>query len=207
MTLFYMMRPLKLHPLAQQIQESLHVSISKALSLTSDIKQLRKIHSVLVTSGLDRTVFFSGKLISKYAQLKDPHSNVGSPVSNDRLVLRLVAGLTEGYSGLATIIQQSDPLPPFYKARSMLTLEKTRQTQQAVTTNAIDTALMSSTVSSRQTDPPSSQNPRGQNSFHRGSNNSQRGRGGRDRENGGRGRGRGATQKQQWQKPFPQQQQ
>ncbi|KVI00577.1 Pentatricopeptide repeat-containing protein [Cynara cardunculus var. scolymus] len=70
------MRPLnlKLHPFAQQIQEFLYVSISKALSLTSDIKELRKIHSILVTSGLDRTVFFSGKLISKYAQLKDQHS-------------------------------------------------------------------------------------------------------------------------------------
>ncbi|KAI3511201.1 hypothetical protein L1887_18346 [Cichorium endivia] len=68
------MRPSKLHPFGQQIQESLYVSISKALSLTSNIKQLHKIHSLLITSGLDRTVFFSGKLISKYAQLKDPNS-------------------------------------------------------------------------------------------------------------------------------------
>ncbi|CAI9269187.1 unnamed protein product [Lactuca saligna] len=68
------MRPSKLHPFAQQIQESLYVSISRALSLTSNIKELHKIHSFLITSGLVRTVFFSGKLISKYAQLKDPHS-------------------------------------------------------------------------------------------------------------------------------------
>ncbi|KAI3739430.1 hypothetical protein L2E82_29834 [Cichorium intybus] len=68
------MRPSKLHPFGQQIQESLYVSISKALSLTSNIKQLHKIHSLLITSGLDRTVFFSGKLITKYAQLRDPNS-------------------------------------------------------------------------------------------------------------------------------------
>lgn len=54
--------------------------------------------------------------------LADQLANVGSPVSNDRLVLRLVAGLNENYSGIATIIQQSDPLPTFYKAQSMLTL-------------------------------------------------------------------------------------
>ncbi|KAL4561479.1 hypothetical protein LXL04_033645 [Taraxacum kok-saghyz] len=68
------MRPSKLHPFAQQIQESLYVQISRALSSTLNIKELHRIHSVLITLGLDRTVFFSGKLISKYSQLKDPHS-------------------------------------------------------------------------------------------------------------------------------------
>ncbi|XP_024963915.1 uncharacterized protein LOC112504210, partial [Cynara cardunculus var. scolymus] len=49
-------------------------------------------------------------------------ANVGSPVSNQLLVLQLLSGLSEAYDGVATIIYQSDPLPPFYKARSMLTL-------------------------------------------------------------------------------------
>jgi len=53
--------------------------------------------------------------------------NVGTPVSEDRLVLRLVTGLSSAYDSLATIIQQLDPLPSFYKARSMLTLEETRR--------------------------------------------------------------------------------
>ncbi|XP_074327142.1 uncharacterized protein LOC141665058 [Apium graveolens] len=49
----------------------------------------------------------------KLKVLADQLANIGSPVSNDRLVLRLVAGLNENYSGIATIIQQSDPLPNF----------------------------------------------------------------------------------------------
>ncbi|KAL8262471.1 hypothetical protein R6Q59_023820 [Mikania micrantha] len=68
------MRSSNLHTLAQKLQESLYFSIPKALSSISDLNQLHKIHSLLITSGLDRTVFFSGKLISRYAQLKDPHS-------------------------------------------------------------------------------------------------------------------------------------
>ncbi|KAI3683111.1 hypothetical protein L1987_83611 [Smallanthus sonchifolius] len=60
---------------SSKLHESLYISISKALSLTSNIKQLHKIHSILITSGLNQTVFFSGKLISKYSQLKDPHSS------------------------------------------------------------------------------------------------------------------------------------
>ncbi|KAL9228338.1 hypothetical protein vseg_003930 [Gypsophila vaccaria] len=65
--------------------------------------------------------------ISAYCQalkvLVDQLTNVGSKVTDDRLVLQLVTGLYDGYANIATIIQQSDPLPPFYKARSMLVLE------------------------------------------------------------------------------------
>jgi len=53
--------------------------------------------------------------------------NVGAPVSEDRLVLRLVTGLSSAYDSLVTIIQQLDPLSSFYKARTMLTLEETRR--------------------------------------------------------------------------------
>ena len=51
---------------------------------------------------------------SSYCQslkmLADQLDNVGAPVSEDRLVLRLVTGLSSGYESLATIIQQLDPL-------------------------------------------------------------------------------------------------
>ncbi|XP_056685506.1 uncharacterized protein [Spinacia oleracea] len=57
-------------------------------------------------------------------ELADQLKNVGAPVSNDRLVLQLVAGLTEAYNGVGTLLRQSNPLPPFYQARSMLTLEE-----------------------------------------------------------------------------------
>ncbi|KAL1372695.1 hypothetical protein AAHE18_01G222200 [Arachis hypogaea] len=66
--------------------------------------------------------------ISAYCQhlksLSDQFKNVGSPVDNNRLVLQLVFGLTEPYKSVATLISQNDPLPQFYQARSMLTLEE-----------------------------------------------------------------------------------
>ncbi|GAU10888.1 hypothetical protein TSUD_424610, partial [Trifolium subterraneum] len=57
-------------------------------------------------------------------QLSDQLKNVGAPVSEQRLVLQLVSGLTEPYRGVATLIRQSKPLPLFLEARSMLTLEE-----------------------------------------------------------------------------------
>ncbi|MCI40455.1 keratin type I cytoskeletal 9-like, partial [Trifolium medium] len=57
-------------------------------------------------------------------QLSDQLKNVGAPVSDHRLVLQLVSGLSEPYRGIATLIRQRDPLPTFFQARSMLTLEE-----------------------------------------------------------------------------------
>ncbi|KAL9230761.1 hypothetical protein vseg_006072 [Gypsophila vaccaria] len=75
--------------------------------------------------------------VSAYCQalkmIADQLSNVGAPVSETRLVLQLVTHLSDGYDGVATIIQQSDPLPPFYKARSMLTLEESRRAKATPT--------------------------------------------------------------------------
>lgn len=91
--------------------------------------------------------------------LSDQLANVDSPVSNQRLVLQLVAGLSDGYDGVATIIQQSDPLPPFYKARSMLTLEESRKSKQASISTSTPNAFVANTGhSNTPTDgpPPSS---------------------------------------------------
>ncbi|XP_058760999.1 uncharacterized protein LOC131634360 [Vicia villosa] len=63
--------------------------------------------------------------------------NVGAPISEDRLVLRLVTSLSSGYDSLATIIQQFDPLPSFYKARSMLRLEETRRNKNTGVESAL----------------------------------------------------------------------
>ena len=57
-------------------------------------------------------------------ELSNQLKNVGSPVSNDRLVLQLVSGFTSSYSIIGMWIRQTNPLPPFYQARSMLTLEE-----------------------------------------------------------------------------------
>ncbi|XP_057251827.1 uncharacterized protein LOC130591890 [Beta vulgaris subsp. vulgaris] len=88
------------------------------------------------------------KDISAYCQrlkmLSDQLAGVGSPVSDQRLVLQLVAGLTDAYDNVASLIQQRDPLPPFYTARSMLTLEESRKSQQL---GSSSNALLASTDS------------------------------------------------------------
>ncbi|XP_074303829.1 uncharacterized protein LOC141638322 [Silene latifolia] len=66
--------------------------------------------------------------------LVDQLKNVGAPVSNTRLVFQLVSGLTEAYNGVGTIIRQANPLPQFYHARSMLTLEEAGFAKSAATT-------------------------------------------------------------------------
>ncbi|XP_074298648.1 uncharacterized protein LOC141629568 [Silene latifolia] len=75
--------------------------------------------------------------VSAYCQrlksLADQLKNVGSPVSNSRLVLQLVSGLSPAYQNVGTIIRQSNPLPAFYRARSMLTLEEAGIAKQAAT--------------------------------------------------------------------------
>ena len=107
-------------------------------NIFQDNKNSRAVH---LEHQLSRTQQADFPNISAYCQhlkmLSDQLANVGSPVSNQRLVLQLVAGLSEGYDGVATIIQQSDPLPPFYKARSMLTLEESRKAKQSAISLAL----------------------------------------------------------------------
>ena len=135
--------------------------------------------------------------VSAYCQelkvIVDQLSNVGAPVSNDRLVLQLIAGLNESYDGVATIIQQNDPLPAFYEARSKIILEETRKMKQATAAaTSSGTALVTSTAVPNASKPS---NNGGTNT--RGSGSNTRGRGGgrgntnRGRGNNGRGRGRG----------------
>ncbi|XP_074348192.1 uncharacterized protein LOC141686974 [Apium graveolens] len=74
--------------------------------------------------------------ISAYCQrlksLADQLKNVGAPVSDSRLVIQLVSGLPRAYRGVGTLIRQSDPLPQFYQARSMLTLEEAGLAKEVV---------------------------------------------------------------------------
>ncbi|XP_027351110.1 uncharacterized protein LOC113862194 [Abrus precatorius] len=65
--------------------------------------------------------------------LADQLKNVGAPVSESCLVIQLVSGLTSAYRGFGTLIRQSDPLPQFYQARSMLTLEEAILAKEAAT--------------------------------------------------------------------------
>ncbi|XP_006591641.1 uncharacterized protein [Glycine max] len=68
----------------------------------------------------------------------DQLKNVGAPVSESRLVIQLVSGLTSAYRGVGTLIRQSAHLPPFYLVRSMLTLEEARSAMVAALQSVYD---------------------------------------------------------------------
>ncbi|KAJ0780545.1 putative RNA-directed DNA polymerase [Helianthus annuus] len=121
--------------------------------------------------------------MSAYCQaikmLADQLSNVGAPLTNQRIVLQLIGGLTNAYDGIAMIIQQIKPLPGFYEVRSRLCMEESRKANQA-----IHEAATSNTALNVQ-----HQRTTGDNRTH-----SQRGRGGRSyRGRGGRHGGRGRS--------------
>ncbi|KAL9237217.1 hypothetical protein vseg_011796 [Gypsophila vaccaria] len=126
--------------------------------------------------------------VSAYCQalkmVADQLSNVGSPVPETRLVLQLVTHLSEGYDSVATIIQQSDPLPSFYKARSMLTMEESRRAK--LHSRVADTALV---AAASNTKPPYS-SPHGGNNSHPNSN--YKGKGNRHSKSNHRGKPQGA---------------
>jgi hypothetical protein len=63
--------------------------------------------------------------------LSNQLANVDSPVSNTRLVLKMISGLTDTYVGFVTYIQQQDPLPTFAAAKSRLELEEPTILQHA----------------------------------------------------------------------------
>ncbi|XP_065851314.1 uncharacterized protein [Euphorbia lathyris] len=129
-------------------------------------------------------------------ELSDQLRNVDSPVSNDRLVLQMVSGLTEAYNSIGTIIRQKDPLPLFNQARSMVILEEADLAKKAATasTGTVLVAAGSSPFSPpsansfgymQQQSRPVQGGNRGQNKKkgHRNNNNNSRG--------GGNGNGRG----------------
>ncbi|XP_023756891.2 uncharacterized protein LOC111905426 [Lactuca sativa] len=65
---------------------------------------------------------------SHLKNLADQLENVGNPVSETKMVLQLISGLTKGdYDTVATIIQQTNPFPSFTKAESSLLLEEARR--------------------------------------------------------------------------------
>ncbi|PNX85399.1 hypothetical protein L195_g011511, partial [Trifolium pratense] len=122
--------------------------------------------------------------------LSDQLANVDASVSNTRLVLKMISGLTEAYSGFVTYIQQHDPLPLFPAARSRLELEESTMLQRATResrSSSVPTALHTNTVNSDNTKRVTADEGEGRTnppSNHRG-----RGRG-RKQQSGGRTSGR-----------------
>ncbi|XP_060184132.1 uncharacterized protein LOC132613863 [Lycium barbarum] len=100
--------------------------------------------------------------------LADQLKNVRAPVTNSRLVLQLVSGLTEAYKEVGTQILHAKPLPPFTEARSSLVLEErelaamvSHGSSSAMVASVDDAPLPSDNTSSRR---GKSKNSRGQNS-------------------------------------------
>jgi hypothetical protein len=58
--------------------------------------------------------------------LSDALRDVGTPVSDQALVLNCLRGLNPHYADITTIVTMQDPLPTFAQTRSLLTLRKTQ---------------------------------------------------------------------------------
>ncbi|XP_022030198.1 uncharacterized protein LOC110931097 [Helianthus annuus] len=165
-------------------------------SIFQDNKAIRAIH---LKNKFSNTRLENFPNVSAYYQelkvLADQLSNVDAPIDDNSLVLQVIAGLTEQFDGIATILQQTKPLPSFYEARSQICLEETRKANQAMhAASAAATALAASTNKQ----PPNSSAP---NQDYRTDQYSDRNRGrgnrrgrGRGRSSGGRGRGQPSQQ-------------
>ncbi|KAE8664877.1 UDP-N-acetylglucosamine 1-carboxyvinyltransferase 2-like [Hibiscus syriacus] len=86
-------------------------------------------HAVSLEHEFNNTYLKDFSSVSAYCQhlktLSDQLKNMGAPISNNRLVLRMLGGLTLAYKGVSSIIHHKKILPPFYEVRSMLALEET----------------------------------------------------------------------------------
>ncbi|XP_060182755.1 uncharacterized protein LOC132612657 [Lycium barbarum] len=133
--------------------------------------------------------------------LADQPKSVGAPVTDNRLVLQLVVGLTEAYKNVGTHIRQSKPLPPFSEARSSLCLE-----EKALAEMNDDSPAAMVAASHREFDDSASLDNSSHSHHNRGKNNHKnRGSGGGGGNRHGSGRSSGETQQvpvqQQWQNP------
>ncbi|XP_021774771.1 uncharacterized protein LOC110738679 [Chenopodium quinoa] len=119
--------------------------------------------------------------------ISDQLANVDQPVSDQKLVLRLVAGLTKSeFDTVATMIAQTDPLLSFNTARSRLLLEETRRSNES-------TPAPSSFVAQQQpSGSADSSHQQQQNNIAGRGSDTGRGRGGGGGKNRGKVRGRGA---------------
>ena len=96
----------------------------------------KNTRAVFLETQFNKLALYDFPNASSYCQqiklLADQLANLGQPISAHKMVLRLVAGLPKAYDTVATMIQQSDPLPNFYHACSKLLLEEPRKAQQKI---------------------------------------------------------------------------
>ncbi|XP_060170860.1 uncharacterized protein LOC132601815 [Lycium barbarum] len=78
--------------------------------------------------------------------LADNLANVGHKVSDERLVLRLLRGLSEEYKTFRTTVQHRTPLPSFDVVRSMLELEEDNHGEDTIHDSGSNAALVSHNI-------------------------------------------------------------
>ncbi|XP_076947032.1 uncharacterized protein LOC143618836 [Bidens hawaiensis] len=103
--------------------------------------------------------------MSAYCQaiksIADQLANVGTPLDNKLLVLHLLAGLTDAYEGISTILQHKDPIPSFHEARSQLCMIESQKAEKAQYAATIAGQALHTTTSktTNQPTPPSAAQP------------------------------------------------
>ncbi|XP_056689049.1 uncharacterized protein [Spinacia oleracea] len=109
-------------------------AIPLVLDMEKDIFQDNKNTRVVYLEHMFNTLHINNfPNVTAYCQelknISGQLSNVDQDVSGQKMVLRLVARVTNtDFDTVATMIQQTNPLPSFVEARSRLRLEETRRT-------------------------------------------------------------------------------
>ncbi|XP_012066605.2 uncharacterized protein LOC105629352 [Jatropha curcas] len=100
--------------------------------LFQDNKTSRAIHLEIEFANTNLRDFPDAKAYTRRLKvLADQLANVGAKVSNQRMVLRLLTGLTDAYEGFVTVVQNKSSLPSFDQVKSMLLLEETTKAERA----------------------------------------------------------------------------
>ncbi|CAH9124812.1 unnamed protein product [Cuscuta epithymum] len=163
---------------------------TRLANIFQDNKHARAVHLEDEFSHVRLANFAS---ISAYCQqlrtIATNLANVGAPVDHNRLILRLVNGLTAPFATIASMIQQTVPLPTFENARSMLLLEEGRQAHSVEHESVPSASALAATVPPPAQPPTSAPRPRG---------------GGRNGTGRGRGRGRQSGPRPSDQSAWPQ---
>ncbi|CAJ2640720.1 unnamed protein product [Trifolium pratense] len=100
---------------------------------------------------------------NRLKSLADQLANVGAPVNDHNMVLKMLQGLTEQYSNFVTVMQNKKTLPTFPTARSKLALEETTLSERAKQESG-STALVAKNYSIDDGSP--SQTPHQSNNFN-----------------------------------------
>ncbi|XP_021763659.1 protein FAM98A-like [Chenopodium quinoa] len=177
----------------------------KIKNIFQDNKATRALYLESQFNDLHLSAFLDVSAYCKQLKsLKDQLANVDHPISERKLVLKLIGGLhSTDFDTVVAILAQTEPLPSFETARSKLLLEETRcnnekpsQGSSFVAQQTNSTPIPNNTSQNR---PPA---PGG---GGRGGGRG-RGRGGKSgggKNGGGRGRGRGNSQPSQQQQAPP----